>query len=174
MRSDSIRLHGLRLARRRFRLARSSALLPLLFAAGAASAQVADAVLEGDALENARQLHLQLQGGWAWQAEDCAIDPIRISSSDDGRLMFHDTEGGLISDNTIPASKRFTYRVLDSSGPRLRLALEGEVRTDASGKPVQWDLVMTDPDHFCWRQLDWPADRCTQSLVRCPAAVAER
>ena len=88
--------------------------------------------------------------------------------------MFHDTEGGLTSGVAIPASKRFTYRVLDSSGPRLRLALEGEVRTDASGKPVQWDLVMTDPDHFCWRQLDWPADRCTQSLVRCPVAGPER
>lgn len=130
-----------------------------------------DSGISGDALENARQLQSWLAGDWAWEPEHCADDPIRISSSADGREMYHDTKAGLTSGVAIPARQRLLYRVLDSRDSRLRLALADETRQDASGKPVIWELVMMDPDRFCWRQADWPADGCTRPLARCPAAV---
>lgn len=51
--------------------------------------------------------------------------------------------------------------------PFVRARIPGEVRTDAAGEPVVWDLVFLSPDDICWHRVDRDESSCVQPARRC-------
>ena len=48
---------------------------------------------------------------------------------------------------------RWSYRILHVSPESVRLLLNGETRQTPQGKPVEWELVLTNPTTYRWRAL---------------------
>ncbi|HET6432895.1 hypothetical protein [Dyella sp.] len=109
-----------------------------------------------------------LPGAWGWEGtSDCTVSPQKIRFSADRKQMMlsltpTDEHG------TRAARREVTYAVLRDLPNGLRLALEGESRMDAAGKPVTWDLILRGSNEFCWHRGDWPGTGCTKSMDRCP------
>lgn len=51
--------------------------------------------------------------------------------------------------------------------PVIRIQYEGRPQTDEQGKPVVWELFMTDHDTFYWHRIGWPPDATTAAVRRC-------
>jgi hypothetical protein len=109
-----------------------------------------------------------LVGSWGWSKDgpSCAETPHKITFSPDKKIMY-------LAMREDPASsggqavKTVTYRVLEFSTERLRLAMEGERRRTAEGSLVEWDVVGLSPDSYCWHRSDWTPRACTSTIVRC-------
>lgn len=109
-----------------------------------------------------------LTGNWGWNADECAVDPLRISFSDDGATMYHRNNQGLVLGDVDNPRLEIVYEIQDETDTVLRSVAVDEDRRTADGATVGWDLVLQDRDHFCWRRSDWPEVACTASLMRCP------
>ena len=53
------------------------------------------------------------------------------------------------------------YRVLQVSGDRVLLFIEGENRRNEYGGPVTWWAVFDNRNRFRWRRDDWPDNTMT-------------
>lgn len=96
----------------------------------------------------------------------CAIGRMTVSVSEDGkRVDFVHSALGLAT--PTDARDRFSYRVGEQRGNRLRLDMENETRLDDDGNVVSWDLILLSKNEFCWNRSDWPEDGCTVSTFRC-------
>jgi hypothetical protein len=77
-----------------------------------------------------------------------------LFSADGKRVTWDLDSPEKIYDGTTVRSS--TYRVVAASSVSLTLALEGEKRLDASGKPLVWELVIVDDGLFRWRATGFP------------------
>lgn len=111
-------------------------------------------------------LRKTLTGSWAWTEEQCAIDPIRISFSRDGSLMYHRNREGLFLGDKNSRKEQVVYHILEETDRALRTMIEGEDRQTPQGETVGWDLILLSEDAFCWHRWDWP-EECTQPLIAC-------
>jgi hypothetical protein len=110
-----------------------------------------------------------LTGTWGWEQfpeVGCGQNSHTMTFTKDRKVMLlkHKEASAAYG---IPA-ETVRYRVLQSE-PNLRMAIEGETRTTAEGKPVEWEVVMLTPDRFCWQRADLEAGSCSSPIVRCPA-----
>jgi hypothetical protein len=113
----------------------------------------------------------QLTGWWAESFDDsdaCAPGNVRAryTLSPDGKrlLMQMDRkwQTALGERDSVEAT------VLASSPRSLTIQYDGESRTDASGKPVTWDLVVVAPGLYRWRESSWEKGRVNVVVgVRC-------
>ncbi|MCW8196739.1 hypothetical protein F6455_18255 [Proteobacteria bacterium 005FR1] len=113
-----------------------------------------------------QDLRKTLTGAWAWNEEQCAADPIRISFSEDGSLMYHRNKKGLYLGDKSSPKERVVYQILAASERGMRTMIEGEDRKTPEGDTVGWDLILLSDDAFCWHRWDWP-EECTQPLISC-------
>lgn len=113
-----------------------------------------------------RELRAVLTGAWAWTKEECELDPISISFSKDGAMMYHSNRAGLFLGDQSTPKEQVVYRVLGETDGVLRTMIEGEDRRTPDGRVVGWDLVLLAEDAFCWHRWDWPAE-CTPPLISC-------
>lgn len=108
-------------------------------------------------------------GRWNWEKDAaCKSDgETFVFSADRTRVeLRHDKE---VESFDGSKTAHFSYRVLAWEPRRVRMAIEGETRLDRHGKPVIWDLIMSeDQSSLCWARNDWPPLECTSKLVRCP------
>jgi hypothetical protein len=99
----------------------------------------------------------------------CAVNPITITFSADGRVMTSTMAASIIDyEGKVRISGDYAVRGMDAGG--LALALEGESRLTTAGDPVVWVLRPT-PDGFCWGRTDWADDDCESYHVRCGDAA---
>lgn len=110
----------------------------------------------------------QLPGKWDWENSQprCGDAAGTFSFSGDGRQVRVNVRVGSDA-GTSEAGHNVVYDVLADQGKTMRVRAVGETRTTNAGAPIEWDLVMLNPDTFCWRRADWQAGRCTQLLKRC-------
>ncbi len=111
-----------------------------------------------------------LPGTWGWEQSvefSCGNNSHTMRFTKDRKFMLLKYKEA-VPEQDIPAND-VHYKVLQSE-PNLRMAIEGEKRTAATGEPVVWDVVMLTPDRFCWHRTDWEAGACTGAVVRCPVA----
>lgn len=114
-----------------------------------------------------------LPGAWGWDGtNDCAVSPQKIRFSADRKQMMLSLTPAR-EDGTRASRREVTYEVLRDLPDGLRMALDGESRLDAAGKPVTWDLILRDGNEFCWHRGDWPGTGCTKSMIRCREQKAE-
>lgn len=108
-----------------------------------------------------------LPGQWGWEgSDDCKVSPEHIVFSEDRKQM-RLTHAPAKEDGTRELLREVTYQVLHPIPNGLSLAMGGEARLDASGKPVTWDLILLDHDQYCWHRNDWRPTACTKSVRRC-------
>lgn len=117
--------------------------------------------------------HSQLPGKWDWEKSEprCGDAAGTFSFSPDGHEVRVNVAAGA-DPGAGAAGRDVVYEVLADQGKTMRVRAVGETRRTDAGAPVEWDLVMLNPDAFCWRRADWPVGKCTQLLLRCPAAPA--
>ena len=107
-----------------------------------------------------------LAGIWGEDPADCQGNPHTLSFSADGdTLLLRYPEGGTADGKAL--QDQFTYRVLEARATGLHVSLDGEARTDASGRPVTWEIRQTSADSYCWWRSDWAQGDCTQARMRC-------
>jgi hypothetical protein len=147
--------------------------LPLVLA-GCASQPSAE-----DKASTASSIRSRLPGRWDWAETSprCGDSAAELSFTDDGQGLRVRVATGVYIGTTLlgPEAK---YTILAESQDVLRMQLDGETRQTAAGTIVVWDVVLLDPDQFCWHRADWKSDVCTKPLLRCPggsvAAETER
>jgi hypothetical protein len=96
------------------------------------------------------------------------------------RIWFErDEKGELVyySQYEAPGSEKNVSRVGVSRFPfperyTIRLQYEGEERLDDKGKPVAWEVIMTERDTFYWHRIDWPPGGTTAPVRRCREEVS--
>lgn len=101
----------------------------------------------------------QLPGKWDWETS-------QPRCGDAAGTFWFAADGRQVHVN-VPAGRNVVYDVLADEGQTMRLRVVGEARTTDAGTPIEWDLVMLNPDTFCWRRTDWTAGTCTALLKRC-------
>lgn len=108
-----------------------------------------------------------LPGKWGWEgSNDCAANPEVIHFSADRKQMYLSLAPAS-QDGKREPRRQATYSILSVLPIGLSVALHGETRRDASGKPVTWDLIIMDKSKLCWHRSDWPQYGCTKSISRC-------
>ena len=112
----------------------------------------------------------QLPGKWDWEKSEprCGDATGTFSFSADGQQVRVSVAAGT-GRGANAAGRDVVYDVLADEGKTMRVRAVGEMRKTDAGAPVEWDLVMLNPDTFCWRRADWQSGRCTQLLMRCGA-----
>lgn len=110
-------------------------------------------------------------GTWDWESDSsCATNPQVVTFSEDRQLMLitmrekWETAAG----DSVRAA---VYELSTRSPSRVRGAIRREQRLTDDGKPVEWELVLQDSNHFAWHRTDWADGNTTKSLVRCPAGA---
>jgi len=96
------------------------------------------------AASKSRDLFETVAGTWAWEGKDCATDWHQISFRDDNTLAHFENPDGVIAESS--GGDFYTYQVRGHDQDSIRLLLNGEYRNDDAGNPVEWDLVLVDPD----------------------------
>lgn len=115
-----------------------------------------------------RQKISWLEGTWQVPGvESCSAQPRNIHFAPVRSKLYVRYPRGSQTIDGENFKKKWIYLVLSATEDRVRLALQGESRVDASGLPVTWDLRKISPDKFCWRRSDWPFDECTIASTRC-------
>lgn len=138
---------------------RSSSALVLAVLLGAACAAVGP---RADITE-------RLAGTWAWEAQADACNAANTHTyefSKDRRMMYLVYKEGAVVGDFEPKARN-PYAILDVSSHRIRTRIPGETRLTDSGEPVEWDLVKTSRDSYCWRRADWSYYSCTGQIIRC-------
>jgi hypothetical protein len=65
------------------------------------------------------------------------------------------------------------YEVQATAPGLARMAIRGEERMTADGRPVVWVAVFFGPDEFRWHRTDWPGAAVTDAIWRrCAVAVS--
>lgn len=104
-------------------------------------------------------------GTWGFEMEgaSCEDNPHTIEFSADGQFMFLRYSKSV--DGEPPTITK--YKLLGEGPGFMRMAMEGETRTTDEGDLVKWDMVLLDPDSYCWHRTDWQGGGCTQPANRC-------
>ena len=110
-------------------------------------------------------------GTWDWESDSsCATNPQVVAFSGDRQLMVIAMREKW--ENAAGDSVRASVYDLSARSPSfVRGAIRRESRLTDDGKPVEWELVLQDSNHFAWHRTDWRAGSVTKSLVRCPAGA---
>jgi len=108
-------------------------------------------------------------GEWDWSGDSltCKHNPHTIDFTNDSAFMV------LRFRRTIDSTpkKEFRYRIVRYTDHTVTGQIEGEQRRDSTGKPVVWDLVLTGPNSYRWRQTGGVPQYVTRAIVRCKAGV---
>jgi hypothetical protein len=159
-----------------------TALVFLALAPGVASSQAPNAS-GPPALLKAEEIIRLLPGRWEYRAEDGWETGGNVSTrkSCDGhaeRIWFERDKQGVVYyaedegvDSPTRRSRVAFDRILIFERPVIRIQYEGETRLDENGKPVAWEVYMTDPDTFYWHRVGWPNGATTAAVRRCKEAV---
>jgi hypothetical protein len=110
-------------------------------------------------------IRTRVTGRWRWEQStpDCKNNHV-ISFSTDGRLMLL-TSFAMKGDT----GEVTQYEILGTGANAIRGRIVDETRRTDRGEIVVWDLILFEQDRYCWRRTDWPAEGCTQPVVRCGA-----
>lgn len=139
--------------------------LPLMLA-GCVSQPTVD-----DKASTASSIRAQLPGRWDWadSSPRCGDTAAELSFTDDGQGLRVRVATGVYIGTTLlgPEAK---YAILVESPTVLRMQLDGETRQTTAGAVVVWDVVLLDPNQFCWHRADWKSDVCTKPMQRCTEA----
>ncbi len=109
-----------------------------------------------------------LPGWWDWASKEqsCVDGPSLYTFSKNGdKLLVYSTVGATFGHGE--PKNNLEYVIKEEVPHVLRMKGIGEHRTTDKGNLVTWDLVMKDPDTFCWHRTDWRDKACTKNLVRC-------
>jgi hypothetical protein len=106
-----------------------------------------------------------IAGEWDWSGDSltCRRNPHTISFTADSAVMVLRPREKY--DST--AKSEYRYRILRFTDHTITGQIEGEQRRDAAGKPVVWELVITGPNSYRWRQAGGPPVGVTRANVRC-------
>jgi len=108
-----------------------------------------------------------LPGNWGWEGTDeCAVAPASLRFSSHQQRM-HIVHSPVRDDGTREPRREASYTITGQAKNVLSMTMDGEDRTDHAGRLVTWDLVVLDPDAYCWRRSDWRATACTKTVHRC-------
>lgn len=111
-----------------------------------------------------------LPGNWGWEGTDeCATAPavLRFSSHQERMHIAHTP---VREDGTHEPRREANYTVTGRAGNVLSMTMDGEDRKTEQGRLVTWDLVVLDPDTYCWHRSDWRPTACTKTVRRCEAS----
>lgn len=135
-------------------------------------------------LFTAEEIISALPGRWGYAPEEGWSDKSTSKTVDCGkfaeRIWFgRDEKGELVyySQHEEPGAKMNVSRVGVSRFPfperhTIRLQYEGEKRLDEDGKPVAWEVIMTERDTFYWHRVGWPPGGTTAPVRRCKEEVS--
>lgn len=99
----------------------------------------------------------------------CAANPHHVTFID-GRSRAHFVWDRPIIDFRNEERLEGTYEVLGHDAASVTMRIEGETRLTDAGEPVVWIMRRVDALHgYCWGRTDWPAGRCENVSIRCPA-----
>ena len=100
------------------------------------------------------------------QSIRCNGSAERIWFERDGKnVIYHsqgEAEGSQLNTSVIGTEGIMQYQM-----PLIRIQYQGEKGHDADGKPVVWEIWMTDADTFHWRVMGWPVGTMTPPIRRC-------
>jgi hypothetical protein len=104
-------------------------------------------------------------GVWDWSGDSltCRRNPHTISFTPDTAVM-------VVRYRTKPDSTgklEYRYRIARYSDHTVTGQIEGEQRRNKDGKPVVWDLILTGPNSYRWRDADGNPQAVTRAIVRC-------
>jgi hypothetical protein len=116
-----------------------------------------------------RSVFDQASGTWGWSGHDtCGVNhhTILFDSLHDVMRIAHARpwrdSTGYLNDTTV-------YDISQSSPHHIRGLIRGETRKTPFGAPVVWDLVLTSPHSYQWKQAGfWGIVGYTRPIKRCP------
>lgn len=110
-----------------------------------------------------------VEGRWDWTGNEtfCEGDWHDITFSPDRTTMAIE-HAKPVGDSAGTMQRVWVYDILESDSSRIRGRIRGEDRLDDAGNPIVWDLVLTGPDEYRWRDTTWSADDYTGAVRRCP------
>jgi hypothetical protein len=108
-------------------------------------------------------------GEWDWSGDSltCKHNPHTVDFTNDSAFMVLRFRRKI--DST--AKLEYRYRILRFTDHTVTGQIEGEQRRDSAGKPVVWDLVLTGPNSYRWRQTGGLPQAVTRAIVRCRNGV---
>ena len=107
--------------------------------------------------------------GWAEGETTCQNNPHTISFNADRSQMMIEFQKDFAprKDRFDKENSKAHYEIRGHSRSHIRGFMLDEKRLTDGGELVVWDLVLTSPDSYRWRQTDWPEDGFTGEIVRC-------
>ena len=114
-----------------------------------------------------KDFELLLSGWW----DEGSIDDLGLFCGADRNLHRHEFSGdgqhvtwAFEEPLEASGSSEYSYRIVAADTVSLTLELDGEDRTDASGKPYVWQLVIVDNGTFRWRATSFPPGKYNQVI----------
>lgn len=113
-----------------------------------------------------------LNGWWDTTASaTCTAAAYQLQLAGDGKSFESVSPGGAhLGDGN--ARRSITY-LIEKAGrnpagkPFVRTRIPDEIRVDAAGNKVKWDLVFPTADELCWHRVDRDESSCVQPAKRC-------
>lgn len=104
-------------------------------------------------------------GEWDWSGDSltCKHNPHTLDFTNDSAFMV--LRFRRKQDSTSKQVVR--YRILKYTDHTVTGQIEGEQRRTKTGKPMVWDLVLTGPNSYRWRENGGLAQGMTRAIVRC-------
>jgi hypothetical protein len=121
--------------------------------------------------DGARALPSAMQrsaGEWDWSGDSltCRRNPHTISFTPDSAFMVLRYRTKV--DST--AKLEYRYRIHRHTDHTITAQIEGEQRRNKAGKPIVWDLILTGPNSYRWREAGGNPQAVTRAIVRCSDA----
>jgi len=104
-------------------------------------------------------------GEWDWSGDSltCKRNPHTIDFTNDSAFMVLRFRTKI--DST--SKQEFRYRIVKFTDHVVAGQIEGEQRRNASGKPIVWELVLTGPNSYRWRQSGGSPQAVSRAIMRC-------
>lgn len=109
-----------------------------------------------------------------WQVVNLRTGEVS-SSCEDGQVFApsEDRRTVVLTFRDAPEQAPIVYDVQATAPDLVRMAIRGEDRMTADGRPVVWVAVFFGLDEFRWHRTDWPGAALTDAVWRrCAVAVS--
>jgi len=142
--------------------------LSLLLPVGGAAAQSGQASAKSPPSDDSLALPPVMRvvaGEWDWSGDSllCRKNPHTVSFTRDTAFMVVRFREKF--DST--SKQEYRYRLRGFTDHTITGQIEGEQRRNDKGKPVVWDLVLTGPNSYRWRNAGGNPQAMTRAIVRC-------
>lgn len=104
-------------------------------------------------------------GEWDWSGDSliCRQNPHTITFTSDTTFMvlrFREPADSM-------SGREFRYQLRGFTENSITGQIVGEQRRNAQGKPITWELLLTGPNSYRWRDADGNPQAVTRAIVRC-------